>query len=377
MAKFYVVFFLFLTFSVFIVMMGHFLIYKYLVKIFSVDSLAIKKALASVLAFLSVSFILAMILSHVFENTLIRVFLLLSGFWHGAVVYLLLAIFSTWLIVFFLKIFNLESSIFSANNIGLFALFVTSIIVIFSTHNALNVDIKTIKPEINDLPPAWQGKKAVHLSDLHLGGTMSNNFFQQVVEKTNKQKPDIIFITGDLFDGGVNSLYKYVSGLKSLQAPLGVYFISGNHGTYLGMKKIAPLLEEANIKTLDNHVETVGGVNLLGISYPQHRRGQIVLLAEIKKILSSASKSPVILLYHEPVQIKEIAESEMVDLMLAGHTHRGQLWPFNFITHLVFNGYDYGLHKLGNFNLYTSSGTGVWGPIMRLGSNSEIVVIEF
>ena len=83
-----------------------------------------------------------------------------------------------------------------------------------------------------------------------------------------------------------------------------------------------------------------------------------------------------ILLYHEPKGIDKIRETG-VDLMLAGHTHRGQMWPFNFITSKIYNGYDYGLYQEGEFNLYVSSGAGIWGPTMRTSAHSEIVVFDF
>ena len=323
MARFYIVFFLFLVFSVLIVMIGHFLIYKYLVKIFGIDNLLVKKIMASFLAFLSISFILSLVLVNSFENFLTRGFYHFTGIWHGLMVYMLLAIFSTWLIAFFLQIFKVESKIISVHVIGLSALAITVGVVVYSIFNALNVDIKTIRPEINHLPSAWKGKKAVQLTDLHLGSTMNVKFLDQVVEKTNRQQADIIFITGDLFDGRADELDIFVPGLNKLEAPLGVFFVTGNHETYIGEDKTMSALEKTAIKVLDDKAIDVAGVNLAGIFYPEARSGKVVLLAQLNKVLEDMPRQPTILLYHEPVQIEELADSGQVDLMLSGHTHRG------------------------------------------------------
>lgn len=215
------------------------------------------------------------------------------------------------------------------------------------------------------------------LSDIHAGSILEKKYLDNVVRKTMAEKPDIIFITGDLFDGTDGNLERFAPSLEKLEAPLGIFFVTGNHETYIGVPEIAAVLDKTKIKILDNAAIQIEGMNILGLSYPKEPSGKNNLTDQINRQKDFLAGRPTILLYHEPAQISQIAGTGAIDLMLSGHTHKGQLWPFNFITGWIFKGFDYGYYKIGNFQLYTSSGIGTWGPPMRTGSDSEIVVINF
>ena len=119
-----------------------------------------------------------------------------------------------------------------------------------------------------------------------------------------------------------------------------------------------------------DEIVDLGGIQLIGIDYPQ--RGW---KKDIKSVLERMDRTkPAILLYHEPAQI-ETAQGYNISLQLSGHTHNGQMWPMKIFTSLVYKGFDYGLHQMDDFAIYTTSGAGTWGPPMRIGSTAEVVII--
>ena len=183
----------------------------------------------------------------------------------------------------------------------------------------------------------------------------------------------MIVITGDLFDGMDGNLDGLVGPLENLRVSDGIFFITGNHETYLGIDKTFSILEKTQVAILDDAVKNIRGLQLVGISYPE--RGESKDIVKVMEALPGFEKNkPTILLYHSPVQIDTIKNSG-VDLQLSGHTHAGQLFPLGLITRLVYKGYDYGLRTLGDFSIYTSNGVGTWGPPMRTGNTPEIVNI--
>jgi hypothetical protein len=174
-------------------------------------------------------------------------------------------------------------------------------------------------------------------------------------------------------DGDLNRFIKPLNNLKSKD---GIYFITGNHEVYLSVQKALDVFTKTGIKYIDDKIVHINGLQIVGIGYVQD-----FVARDIKQIVTNNAdydpKMPTIMLYHSPLpSVIQDAKNLGVDLYLAGHTHVGQLLPFKPITNIVYKGYDYGLHKEGNFYEYTSSGVGTWGPPMRSGNQPEIVVIN-
>ncbi len=254
-------------------------------------------------------------------------------------------------------------------------LFLALVYSAYNIYNAYNIKIKNISIPMKNLPDFWKGKKIIQLSDVHLGNINGADFMQKVADLTNAQKPDAIVITGDLFDGMDGNLTPLIAPLNSLKAPEGIYYVTGNHEIYLGLDKVLQIISQTDIQFIDDRVVHKDGLQFAGISYGQDLQPQ-----DIKSILEADKNydknMPTVLLYHIPLPSKiEEAQQMGVDLQLSGHTHVGQLLPFKLITEIVYKGYDYGLHKIGDFYEYTSSGVGTWGPPMRSGNNPEIVSI--
>ena len=223
---------------------------------------------------------------------------------------------------------------------------------------------------IAHLPADLERLRIVQLSDLHVGPTLKRDFVEAVVDTTNGLSPDVVVLTGDLADGLPHALRNDVAPLARLVAPLGKFFVTGNHEYYWDA---AGWLREVGQL----------GFESLGNAHRLLRRGSgRVLLAGVTDrapdpfaSVHNAPESDVrVLLAHQP-KSAFAARAAGFDLQISGHTHGGQYFPFNLLVRL-FQPFVAGLHRLEEMWLYVSRGTGYWGPPLRLGAPSEITVIE-
>lgn len=347
---------------------GHFFVYYTIIKLFNITSPQTKLALLITAAILSFTLILSMTLARITDFFIVRWFYILIVTWHGLLVNLFLASSFAWLIFLsanFLKI--------SLNTIFLLAgsFFLAVIISIYGIWNAQHPQIKNINVKINNLPAAWQNKKIVFISDIHLGAVNKAPFIGKIVDQINSVNPELVLIGGDYYDGSLSTYNSLADPLKKIKSKYGTYFINGNHETYIGEQGADQALRDAGVKILKDEAARVNGINILGAEFTSEFGNK----EGVEKILSEANPGEInILLYHEPRFIKE-AKEKGINLQLAGHTHKGQQYPFNFFTWLIYKKYHDGLNTEGNYNIYTSNGAGTWGPPMRIGNAPEIVVI--
>ena len=236
----------------------------------------------------------------------------------------------------------------------------------------------------------------MQLSDVHLGHFYGRKYLKNLVRRVNSLNPELILITGDLFDGMAKNISHFADELNRFSAKKGVYFITGNHENYIGLSRALKALGQTHINILQNEVIDIDGLQIIGISYPGiNGVGEIEGLEKLSQ--NSSVNKPRILLFHTPTNISpgggdgldhhfstywvpdttySMARNLAVDLQLSGHTHAGQIFPFGYLTKLIYKNYDYGLRRLSNFTIYTTSGVGTWGPPMRTGNSPEIVVIK-
>lgn len=237
------------------------------------------------------------------------------------------------------------------------------------------VKVKRVEVTLSKLPAALDGTTIVQLSDVHIGPTIGRRFIERVVRDVNALEPDVIVITGDLVDGSVERLASAAAPLAELRSRYGVFFVTGNHEYYSGVEAWCAHLTKLGLRVLRNERVSIGtarqGFELAGVDdYSAHHFGG-GHGADIARALAGRDQSrEVILLAHQPRAILE-AERAGVGLQLSGHTHGGQIWPFNYLVRLQ-QPVTSGLVPFGRSLIYVSNGTGYWGPPMRLGSPAEI-----
>ena len=305
---------------------------------------------ALLLVILTFSFLGAAILERRFGNALTKLLYVLASHWMGVGILLLTCLLAFEVINIILKIPKPYG--------GIAVLAITSIASIYAMINARILHITTVQI------PATVNMNIAQLSDIHLG-SVSGKFLSRVVEKTNSLNPDVVVITGDLVDSHHRLDSAALARLNDLAAP--VFFVLGNHERYAGMANVLSLLKGTKIRTLRNESVDFDGLQIIGIDDEND-------VAERLKHIEIDPAKFAVLLYHRPEGI-EAASKAGIDLMLSGHTHNGQIFPFNFYVRRYFP-YVKGLYKHENLHLYVSAGTGTWGPRMRLGSKSEIILLK-
>ncbi len=234
----------------------------------------------------------------------------------------------------------------------------------------------TKEPVINIVKANLFDFSIVQISDLHIGGLIDREFVKHSVEKINSLKADIVVITGDLIDTKIEAVKEAVLELTHIRSKYGIYYILGNHEYFHNPLEIISFIKETNIKLLLNESVAIHElkVNIAGVTDLFGYRAQLLEPDIDKAFQACDTQYKTILLVHQPRFIEEL-KTYKPDLILSGHTHGGQIWPFNHLVKLQ-QPYVKGLHKLPNHSfIYVNSGIGFWGPPMRLNSQAEIAYI--
>ena len=248
------------------------------------------------------------------------------------------------------------------------------------TANALGeVAVRRVLVPLRRLPRALQGFRIVQLSDVHIGPTLGADWLERVVARVNALAPDAVVITGDLVDGSVEELRDQVAPLAKLSAKHGVFFVTGNHEYYSGADEWIDELARLGVRTLRNERVALGdgehSFDLAGVDDWTARRFGGGHGANLARALAGRDPArELVLLAHQPKQIHEAARLG-VGLMLSGHTHGGQIFPWQLLVKLD-QPYIAGLAQHEDTHIYVSRGTGFWGPPMRVAAPAEIALIE-
>ena len=275
-----------------------------------------------------------------------------------------------------LPLFNLLSYILKKKGIfwmGIFYFAFFLFVFVYGSYNAWSPVVREYEVTV-DKESKTGDLKVLLVSDLHLSEIVGEDHLARLVKKVEEIEPDIVMIAGDIINDNIDAYMEEDMGqtMKKITAPLGVYAIPGNHDYYGDdLEKMVKEMEKAGIKVLMDETATVAdsfyvsGRNDLTDEYR-------VAVSELVKGLDRSK--PLFMMDHTPVELDEGKENG-VDIMLSGHTHRGQLAPANLITSLIYEN-DWGHLQKGDFHSFVSSGFGTWGPPLRIGSRSEVMVID-
>jgi uncharacterized protein len=354
-----------------ILFLGHAAIYETWIDLWGAPRASVLLWLWVALAVLSVSFVAASILAFRWSNPFVRTFYRITAGWLGFLNFFLCGSCLSWIA------YELACAVGwrTRGRPIVVTFFVLAVLVsVYGIFNAARIRVKRIAVELANLPESWRGRTAALVSDTHLGHVRNCGFSRRIVRMLSAVGPDIVFIAGDLYDGTRADLNRLAEPWSRLSAPLGTYFVAGNHEEFSDPAKYIDAVRGARIRVLNNEKVIVDGMQLVGVDYRASRRPR-----HFESILRDAALDPnraSILLSHAPHQLP-IAERAGVSLQLSGHTHRGQMIPFRWVVERIFGPYAYGLHRFGQMIVYTSSGAGTWGPPLRVGTDPEMVLIRF
>ena len=330
---------------------------------------------------LAVLFIVAKILESKHSSVITDIFNIVGGFWLAFMLYGFLFFLLSDIILLILRI----PGIIHGDNIFLFRKWsfiniasASTLLIVGGFINAIIPVTKEYNITINKPAGNVKTLRIAAVSDIHLGSIIRKRSLKKMSSIINDLKPDLVLLLGDIVDGEIGpvlrgDLLQYFTCPKCID---GLYAITGNHEFIGGAARTIPYIESKGIRILkDEMVILDGGIQLIGRidrdSFRFYGKDRMPL-GELMK--QADTTRPVILLDHQPFHLDESAKYG-VDLELSGHTHNGQMWPLNYVTAMIYE-LSYGYLKKGNTYFIVSSGYGLWGPRVRSGSRSEVLVIN-
>lgn len=361
----------------------NFYIYHRAIQVFPIGTVGRGWFISAFWFFVS-AFLLARILERMYPSDFTEVITWIGSVWLGVMVYSLLAV----LFIDFTRLLNHYFHIYPSfltqnptSTRNYVFLIVSGFVLIISTISFINARIPNIKKMEILVDKKFQSEKSelriVMASDIHMGTLIGKRRTNYLVKTINRLNPDVILFAGDLVDEDLAPVLRRNLGdhLTTLKAPFGVYAITGNHEYIGGAEPAVKYLSNHGITILrDSAILVDGKFYLVGRDDKDKSRFSGTNRKSLHEIMDGIDHSyPIILLDHQPFKLNQAVEAG-VDLQLSGHTHHGQLWPFNYITNAIYE-VSHGYKKIGASHFYVSSGFGTWGPPMRLGNRPEIVVI--
>lgn len=320
---------------------------------------------------LSVSFVVASLLAWRYTGAVVRAIYKVAAVWLGLLSFLFVAAVLSWAAFGVTWVAGLHANfhlivevLFGAAAAG----------GVYGVFNASWTRITRTTVRLANLPETWRGRKAALISDLHLGHVRNGSFLRRIVAEVLNERPDAVFIAGDLYDGTAIDAKGAAEPLTQLTAPHGVYFVAGNHEQFGDDSKYLRAVESAGVRVLRNEKVEADGLQIIGVPY--RHATQTAHFASVLKGIDLDRKRASILLTHAPDH-PQVAEQAGVSLQLSGHTHVGQFIPWSWMARRIYRQFVYGLSRIGKMQVFTSSGAGTWGPPLRLGSNPEIVILQF
>lgn len=330
---------------------------------------------------LAVTFIAAKLLESRHSSVFTDALNIIGGFWMGFMLYAIMFFLLSDIIFIILRL----TGLLERGNIPVFrrwSLLITSgISVLLIAGGFINAMIPVVKEyniTINKRVDGINKLRVAAVSDIHLGSIIRKRSIKKLSGMIEDMHPDVIFLLGDIVDGEIGpvlrgDLLKYFREPKTTD---GMYAITGNHEFIGGAAKTIPYIESKGIRVLKDEVVILpGGIQVIGRLDRDSERFYNKKRLPLEELMKGIDHSrPIILLDHQPFHLYE-TEKNGIDLQLSGHTHNGQMWPLNYLTRKIYE-LSYGYMKKGNSQIIVSSGFGLWGPRVRLGSHSEVLLIN-
>ncbi|HNT41558.1 MAG TPA: metallophosphoesterase [Tenuifilaceae bacterium] len=316
-------------------------------------------------------------LEAIFDGNTFTPLVRIGSMWLGAMLYLFMAFLVVWIVVVSTHTFGSANPI-HARQVGVALVYaLVSILLIAGYTNAITPIVRKIEVRVDK--PLRGGKlRVVAVSDIHLGTVIGKRDLAKLVKMANAQNPDVVLLVGDIFDEDVTPVINGGMGtlLEQFKSKYGVFAVTGNHEFYGGFEQKIKYLQQHGVKLLrDSTVLVDSSFYIIG---RDDRQSSYMLKRERKSVEELISEVDLrkltILLDHQPYNLDDAARCG-VDLQLSGHTHNGQLWPFNYITKAMYE-VSHGYYQKGGTHYYVSSGFGTWGPRLKIGNRSEVMVVE-
>ena len=323
------------------------------------------------IAFTFVTIIIGVIVFPTTAHPIGKTIYILGGIISSALIFILLAVIVSDLLNLILN--------FNNNTRAVISIALALFLGVYGIWSSFSIQIKTITIPIKGLESEIN---ALHLTDVHLGNFRGKNQIARIVEKINELKPDVIFNTGDMFDSKAHFGEKMdvLEPLNNLTIPH--YFVYGNHDEHVDEKKVIDLMRKANAKVLLNEVTSFRELQIVGLNnmavdrdtFDPHVNPSAPTIQETIELLEIHPDRPTVVLHHRPEGVKYMYKKG-ADLLLAGHTHAGQLFPFTFLAKNMFT-YNRGLYNFEEMVIYVSEGIGTIFSPVRLATRSEMTLIK-
>ena len=330
---------------------------------------------------LAALFIAAKIIEARHSSLITDILNIIGGFWLAFMLYGFFLFLLSDIVLLVLKVFRLISpeSILSFRKWSFFTTITLSVLLITGGFiNAIIPVVKEYNIDINKSAGEIKTLRIAAVSDIHMGSIIRKRSIRKLSSMLKELRPDLVLLLGDIVDGEIGPVLRG-DLLKYFECPEctdGLYAITGNHEFIGGGDRTIPYIESKGIRVLKDEVVTLkGGIQLVGRIDRDSRRFYRKERKPLQELMANVDTTkPVILLDHQPFHLDESVKNG-VDLELSGHTHNGQMWPLNYVTRAIYE-LSYGYMKKGKTNFIVSSGFGLWGPRVRSGSRSEVVLIN-
>jgi uncharacterized protein len=334
---------------------------------------------------LPISFVAGRVVENWFVNIFSSSLIWIGSFWMAFLAYFLLAILAIDLARLAIYVFQIKWSWLPLDGVGKFrlGLAVTALVALTVLGGFINalwpvvreMDIVIDKPSGTDR----QEFRLLMASDIHLGTIVGKARLERLVGMINAAQPDLVLLAGDVVDEDIGPVIAEDMGssLKKIQPPLGFYAITGNHEYIGGVEPSIKYLSEHGLRVLrDEAVLVADSFYLVGREDLSIDRFGMGGRQDLDQLLTGLNSSlPIIAADHQPEDLASVAADGRIDFQMSGHTHNGQMWPFNYIVKFIFE-IPYGYGRIGDAQFYVSNGYGTWGPPIKVGKRPEVLVFN-